>query len=120
MIKWRNKIPQETRNNGFCMKCKKHRKNCECCPLKSRIILRSCPNILANLTVLGTVAVEEGKDEGAKQAKAPDCQKSGKVGAGCVEENTHQTRPGNPSDAKHKIKESVCSGVVGPNLSFVL
>ena len=70
--------------------------------------------------ILRPVAVDEGKEEGAKQAKAPDCQRSSLVGAGCVEENTHQTRPGNPSDAKHKIKESVCSGVVGPNLSFVL
>ena len=70
--------------------------------------------------ILRPVAVDEGKDEGAKQAKAPDCQKSGKVGAGCVEQNTHQTRTGDSSDAIHKIKESFCSGVVGPNLSFVL
>ena len=70
--------------------------------------------------ILRKVAVDEGKDEGAKQAKAPDCQKSSKVGAGCVEQNTHQTRTGDSSDAIHKIKESFCSGVVGPNLSFVL
>ena len=70
--------------------------------------------------ILRPVAVDEGKDEGAKQAKAPDCQKSGQVGAGCVEQSTHQTWPGDKSDAIHKIKESFCSGVVGPNLSFVL